>query len=67
MTVSDRGKGIEPAVRDRLFDPFFTTKPYGTGMGLPIAKRIVEAHGGRIDALDREGGGAVFRVWLPKA
>ncbi len=66
IEVADRGKGIDPEARERIFDPFFTTKPYGTGMGLPIAKRIVEAHGGKIEAADRAGGGTVFRVWIPK-
>jgi signal transduction histidine kinase len=49
---------------DRIFDPFFTTKPKGSGLGLPIVRKIVDAHDGRID-LSGADGGARFRVTLP--
>ena len=65
MTVSDSGPGIDAANLDRLFDAFFTTKPDGMGMGLSISRSIVEAHGGRIWATNRAGGGARFHVSLP--
>ena len=48
VTVSDTGKGISPAVAERLFEPFFTTKPDGFGMGTAICRRITNAHGGRL-------------------
>lgn len=46
--VTDDGEGVPPELRDRIFDPFFTTKPSGSGIGLPIAARTLEAHGGRL-------------------
>jgi signal transduction histidine kinase len=63
--VSDRGAGLAPEVRARLFEPFLTTKRTGTGLGLVIVRRVVEAHGGKIQAVDRPGGGTIFRVLLP--
>jgi signal transduction histidine kinase len=65
ITVADSGPGIDPKIAASLFASFVTTKAQGLGLGLSIARSIVEAHGGRIDALDPEGGGAQFRVTLP--
>ena len=65
VEVADRGAGLAPEVRARLFEPFVTTKRTGTGLGLVIVRRVVEAHGGTIEAVDRLGGGTVFRVLLP--
>ena len=65
ITVADSGPGVPPAHMERLFQAFFTTKPDGMGLGLAIARSIVEAHGGRIWAENRRGGGACFRVHLP--
>ena len=48
VAIADRGPGMPNEVRDKAFDAFFTTKHRGTGLGLPIAKRVVEAHGGAI-------------------
>jgi signal transduction histidine kinase len=67
LSVSDAGPGIDPASLGRLFDAFFTTRHDGMGMGLSICRSIVEAHGGRIWAVNREGGGASFHVSLPIA
>lgn len=61
VSVADTGAGIDPAVRAKLFAPFATTKPTGTGLGLSVARRIAEAHGGTLTAADG-GGGACF-VW----
>lgn len=65
LEVEDHGDGISAEVQARLFDPFFSTKPTGTGLGLPIAARIVEAHGGVIEYQTAHGTGTVFGVVLP--
>ncbi len=65
LEVADNGKGIPPEVRERLFDPFFTTKEGGTGLGLPIAARIVEKHGGELRYQTHLNHGTVFSVVLP--
>jgi C4-dicarboxylate-specific signal transduction histidine kinase len=67
LTVSDNGAGIAGARPERIFDSFFTTKPQGLGVGLAVAREIVTAHGGHIEAANRAEGGAVFRVTLPLA
>lgn len=64
-SVRDTGPGISPNKIDQVFDPFFTTKENGMGMGLSIARTIMEAHGGAIFAENNPGGGAVFRITLP--
>jgi signal transduction histidine kinase len=56
---------VPAQLSDRIFDPFFTTKPKGSGLGLPIVRKIVDAHDGRIDLAVAPGGGARFRVTLP--
>jgi signal transduction histidine kinase len=66
LTVADNGRGITADVLPRLFDPFFSTKGGGMGLGLSIARSIVEAHGGTITAAS-EGQGAKFRVVLQGA
>ena len=65
ITVRDRGHGIPPEHLPRLFESFFSTKRAGMGLGLPIARTLVETHGGRIWAENRDGEGAVFHVELP--
>jgi len=66
LTVADAGPGIPEALRARVLEPFFTTKHRGTGLGLPTAKRIVEAHGGELVLADAPGGGTAVRVILPR-
>jgi signal transduction histidine kinase len=67
LEISDTGKGMAPEVEKRLFDPFFTTKESGTGLGLPIAARIVEKHGGVLQYQTRMNHGTTFGVVLPLA
>jgi len=67
VTVSDTGHGIPPDKFARLFEPFFTTKANGMGMGLPISRRIMEAHFGSIRAENGSAGGATFHFTLPVA
>ena len=57
LTVADTGPGIDDRVADRLFTPFFSTKPTGTGLGLSVSRRIVQAHGGTLTAANRATGG----------
>ena len=65
LTVRDAGTGLPATVNGKLFEPFVTTKANGIGIGLTIVRTIVEAHNGRIEALDNPEGGATFRVTLP--
>ena len=67
VSVADSGPGLPGGRLTQVFEPFFTTKRNGMGMGLSIARTIVEAHGGRIDAAHGDRGGAVFNVMLPLA
>src|SRR5262249_24436906 len=65
VTIEDSGPGIPPDKAEQIFEPFFTTKAGGMGMGLSIARTIVESHRGRIWAENRCGGGAIFRFRVP--
>jgi signal transduction histidine kinase len=65
VSVRDTGPGLPARVDGHLFDPFFTTKANGTGIGLTIARSIVEAHRGSLQAENNPDGGATFRVTLP--
>lgn len=67
LEIADTGSGIPPEVQKRLFDPFFTTKESGTGLGLCIAARIVEKHGGVIDYQTQLNRGTTFSIVLPLA
>ena len=67
LEVADNGPGMPEDVQRRVFDPFFTTKPQGegSGLGLPLCRNIVEAHGGAIDMISQVGDGAKVRIALP--
>jgi PAS domain S-box-containing protein len=65
VAIADTGPGMPAEVRDQAFEPFFTTKNRGTGLGLPLAKRIVDAHGGQIQIDTPSTGGTVVTLLLP--
>lgn len=65
ITVTDTGRGIAPENLSNIFLPFFTTKGNGTGLGLSLARRIIEDHGGKIEVTSRLGEGSQFSVLLP--
>jgi two-component system, NtrC family, sensor kinase len=66
--VEDTGPGLAPEARQRLFEPFYTTKARGTGLGLVVARSIIEEHGGSLEAANTpRGAGALFRITLPLA
>jgi signal transduction histidine kinase len=65
IRVIDTGPGIAPETLTRIFEPYFTTKSSGTGLGLPTARRLIEAHGGRLDVHSELGRGTEFIASLP--
>lgn len=66
-SLSDEGKGIPKEIADSIFEPFFTTKSKGSGLGLSIAKNIIESHKGLISVKSEENEGTTFTILLPKA
>lgn len=69
IKISDTGPGIPPDHLEQIFDPFYTTKDvgHGTGLGLAVSSRIVQEHGGQIEAANNPAGGAIFLLRLPQA
>ena len=67
VTVADTGPGIAPELLERIFEPFFTTKQRGSGLGLAISAGVAQAHGARLHAVNRPGGGATLIVEFPFA
>jgi signal transduction histidine kinase len=65
IAVTDDGPGVRPDDRERIFEPLYTTRAKGTGLGLPVCRQIVEAHGGSVGVLDGPSGGARFEIRLP--
>ena len=65
IAVRDNGPGLNQDQRQRIFEPFYTTKSKGTGLGMAIARRIVEAHGGEITAVETSSPGALIILTLP--
>jgi two-component system OmpR family sensor kinase len=65
LSVLDRGPGLSDDARAHLFEPFFTTKERGTGLGLALARKAAQAHGGSLAVAEREGGGTVVSLTLP--
>jgi signal transduction histidine kinase len=66
ITICDDGPGIADADKEKIFTPFFTTKEGGTGLGLPISRRIIESYGGTLTCADSPHGGACFTILLPR-
>jgi C4-dicarboxylate-specific signal transduction histidine kinase len=65
VSISDSGTGFNNGAAEKVFEPFYTTKSSGLGMGLPIARAIIETHAGRIQAMGNEQGGATIQFTLP--
>jgi signal transduction histidine kinase len=65
LEISDSGYGIPENELPKLFTPFFTTKSKGSGLGLPVSKKIIDAHGGFIDITTEVGKGSRFTIFLP--
>jgi len=65
ITISDTGKGMDREQIANIFQPFFTTKPKGTGLGLPITKRLIEQHGGSLSVESSVGKGSTFVITIP--
>jgi signal transduction histidine kinase len=63
--IVDAGKGMKQGVLQNIYDPFFTTKPSGTGVGLSVSLKIIEDHGGTIDAISEQGKGTTMLLTLP--
>ncbi|EMT1205122.1 PAS domain-containing sensor histidine kinase [Neisseria gonorrhoeae] len=66
LTVCDNGKGFGKEMLHNAFEPYVTDKPAGTGLGLPVVKKIIGEHGGRISLSNQDAGGACVRIILPK-
>jgi len=66
FAIADNGPGVAPELAERLFEPFVTSKANGMGMGLSVCRRLIEAHGGTIEAESTPGAGATFRFRLPR-
>jgi len=65
ILVQDTGCGIERSKLAKVFEPFYTTREMGTGLGLAVVKRILDAYDGTIDLQSHAGQGTVCRVWIP--
>jgi two-component system, NtrC family, sensor histidine kinase HydH len=66
LQVRDFGPGVPQEDRERVFEPFYTTRATGTGLGLPVARRVIELHGGTLTVHAPEDGGALFEIVLPR-
>lgn len=65
LIVMDRGTGMTDDVLEKALLPFYSTKKGGSGLGLPLCREIIDAHGGHLSIGQRDGGGLAVRCWLP--
>ena len=65
IKIADNGKGVPESYLKHIFEPFFTTKEKGSGLGLSIAKKSINAHGGVVAVVSQEGKGTAFKIYLP--
>jgi signal transduction histidine kinase len=65
LTISDNGKGVKPEDLEKIFEPFFSTKQDGLGLGLPMTRRVMEEHGGKVELHSVFGEGSEVRLTLP--
>lgn len=65
IKIADTGLGVPDEFIDKIFEPFFSTKKSGLGLGLPLAKKVIEEHGGRIEFISKKGQGSEVRIYLP--
>jgi signal transduction histidine kinase len=66
LEIEDDGPGIPQEIRERIFEVFYSSRGGGTGLGLPIARQIIEKHGGTIELHSEEGRGTRFTIHLPR-
>jgi two-component system sensor histidine kinase HydH len=66
VTIGDTGIGMTEETKNKMFDPYFTTKNTGTGLGLALVQKVIEAHGGTIEVATRENSGTQFTIFLPR-
>jgi signal transduction histidine kinase len=65
IEIADTGPGVPAEAKEKIFELYYSTKQKGSGIGLAMAYRAVQLHGGSIEVLDGPEGGALFRVWVP--
>lgn len=65
ISVEDNGPGIEEKLIHKIFEPFYTTRSQGTGLGLSVVKTVAQAHQGHVEVVNKSGGGAMFKIYLP--
>ena len=66
ITINDTGAGMTEETISKMFDPYFTTKNTGTGLGLAVVQKVIEAHGGTIEVTSKENNGTQFTILLPR-
>jgi signal transduction histidine kinase len=65
IIIKDKGAGMDRETLASLFTPFYTTKGEGTGLGMPISRKVIETHNGSVEIKSKQGVGTVVKIWLP--